>query len=259
MPAVQEVKTVVFDKNSNRIVQSDPLFETIFDNITELSALNTFLAQNSMLDEEFLTRLTVDGKAHHLCYHRNDLAESFEFHFFLLSEEWSIVNPSAACDIYDQLTGLRNEKNILSLLKHEINRAARDKNSSAAVIMDISHLKNINEMFGYLAGDYVLEKVSKTVSSTSRLSDATGRYKGDKFIILLYKTDTHGTMQYLKRFEAKFKQIALCYNGFNFDIEFNYGITLTKENDSVSTLLERANKALGKAKKSRGANIEFLL
>lgn len=259
MPVLQEIRTVVFDKNSNRITQSDPVFETLFENMTELSVLNTFLAQNSMLDENFLHKLSIDGKEHQLCYQRKDLPESFEFHFFLLSDEWSVVNPAGGCDIYDQLTGLRNEKNMLSLLKHEINRAARDKNSSATLIIDIKHLKNINEMFGYLAGDYVLKEVSKTVTGNTRLSDATGRYKGDKLVVLLYKTDAHGAMQYLKRFEERFKQIELGFNGFSFDIEFNFGVTISKEEDTVGTLLERANKALIKAKKSRTTHVEFLL
>jgi diguanylate cyclase (GGDEF)-like protein len=249
----------VFDKNSNRITQSDPIFETLFENITELSVLNTFLAQNAMLDEDFLHKLSIDGKEHHLCYQRKDLSESFEFHFFLLSDEWSVINPTGGCDIYDQLTGLRNEKNILSLLKHEINRASRDKNSSATLIIDINHLKNINEMFGYLAGDYVLQEVSKTVMENTRLSDATGRYKGDKLVVLLYKTDAHGAMQYIKRFDERFEQIALSFNGFSFDIEFNFGVTISKEEDTVGTLLERANKALSKAKKSRTTHVEFLL
>ncbi len=259
MSVLQEIRTVVFDKNSNRITQSDPVFETLFKNITELSVLNTFLAQNSMLNEEFLHKLSIDGMEHHLCYQRKDLSESFEFHFFLLSDDWSVVNPAGGCDIYDQLTGLRNEKNILSLLKHEINRAARDKNSSATLIIDIKHLKNINEMFGYLAGDYVLKEVAKTVTGNTRLSDATGRYKGDKLVVLLYKTDAHGAMQYLNRFDKRFEQIALNFNGFSFDIEFNFGVTISKEEDTVDTLLERANNALIKAKKSRSTHVEFLL
>lgn len=259
MTKPQEVRTVVFDKNLNRIIHSDPLFEALFENIYTLTALNTFLAQNAMLNESFLHKLSMGGKEHHLCYQSKDLEDTFEFSFFLLSDSWLVVNPTGSYDIYDQLTGLLSETNILSLLTREISRTSRDKSSSVAIIIDIDHLKNINEMFGYLAGDYVLKEVSKTLNQNMRGSDATGRFKGDKFIVILYKTDAHGAMQYLKRIEAAFKAIKFNFNDFNFDIGFKYGVTLSKENDSVNTLLERAQEALIKAKKSRMTHIEFLL
>ena len=259
MSKSQEVKTVIFDKNLNRILQSDPLFEALFENIYSLTALNSFLAQNSMLDEKFLHKLRMSGKEYHLCYQTKDLEETFEFQFFLLTDAWFVVNPTGCYDLYDQLTGLMTEKNILSLVKHEIKRATRDKKHSTCIILDIKHLKNINEMFGYLAGDYVLKEVSSTLKDNTRGSDALGRFKGDKFLILLHKTDAHGTMQYIQKFEEALKQINFCFNDFNFDIELNYGITMTKEDDNINALLERAHQALTRAKKSRTANIEYLL
>ena len=114
-------------------------------------------------------------------------------------------------------------------------------------------------MFGYLAGDYVLKEISRVLNESTRGSDALGRFKGDKFFILLHQTDAHGTMQYIQKFEESFKQIDFCFNDFNFDIELNYGVTMNKEEDNVNRLIERAHKALSKAKKSRTSHIEFLL
>lgn len=59
MPKLQDTKTVVFDKNLNRSIQSDPLFEALFVNIYTLTDLNAFLAQNGILDEGFLTKLSM--------------------------------------------------------------------------------------------------------------------------------------------------------------------------------------------------------
>ena len=259
MSKLQEVKTVIFDKNLNRITQSDPVFEALFENIYSLTTLNAFLAQNSMLDEKFLHKLSMSGKEYHLCYRTKDLDETFEFQFFLLSDSWFVVNPTGCYDLYDQLTGMMTEKNILSLLKHEIKRGMRDKQHSTSIILDIKHLKNINEMFGYLSGDYVLKEVSRVLKENTRGSDAIGRFKGDKFLIILHKTGAHGTMQYIQKFEQVLKQVNFCFNDFNFDIELNYGITMTKDEDNINHLIERAHKALVKAKKSKTSHIEFLL
>ncbi len=259
MSNLQEVKTVIFDKNLNRIIQSDPIFEALFQNIYTLTALNAFLAQNAMLDEGFLHKLKMSGKEYHLCYQMADLDETFEFRFFLLSDSWFVVNPTGCYDLYDQLTGLMTEKNILSTLKHEIKRTIRDKNATTALILDVKHLKNINEMFGYLAGDHVLQEIARTLRENTRGSDALGRFKGDKYLILLHNTDAHGTMQYVKKFENALSKIDFSFNDFNFDVELNFGVTLTSEGDTVHTLIDRASKALIKAKKSKSSNIEYLL
>ncbi|MDF1880362.1 hypothetical protein JHD50_03425 [Sulfurimonas sp. MAG313] len=110
MSKLQEVKTVIFDKNLNKIIQSDPIYEALFENITTLTALNGFLAKNSMLDENFLHKLSMGGKENHLCYKIHDNEDTFEFQFFLLSDSWFVVNPTGCYDLYDQLTGLMTEK-----------------------------------------------------------------------------------------------------------------------------------------------------
>jgi len=255
----QDVKTVVFDKNLNHIIQSDPIYEALFQNIYSLTALNDFLAQNAMLDEAFLHKLSMGGKEYHLCYKTHDKDKTFEFQFFLLSSSWFVVNPTVYYDLHDQLTGLMTEKNIRSSLKREIKRTARDETSSSAVLLDIKHLKNINEMFGYLAGDYVLKEVAKTLRNHTPGSDVIGRFMSDKFLIVLHQADVHDSMQYIQKFEKALTDINFCFNDFNFDIELNYGVTLSKKDDTIHKLLDRANKALSKAKKSRTTHIEYLL
>ena len=259
MPKLQETKTVVFDKNLNRIIHSDPLFEALFENIYTLTDLNAFLAQNGMLDEGFLKKLNMGGKEHHLCYQSVDLDDTFEFRFFLLADSWFVVNSTGCYDIHDQLTGLMTEKSILSLLGHEIKRISRNHEQSTAILIDVRHLKNINEMFGYLAGDYVIKEVANVLEKNTRGSDATGRFKGDKFIVILHQTDTHGTMQYINKFEESLKQINFAFNDMNFDIKLKYGVTMCKKDDTVDTLMQRLSKALTKAKKSRIADIEYHL
>lgn len=259
MPKLQETKTVIFDKNLNRIIHSDPLFEALFENIYTLTDLNVFLAQNGMLDEGFLKKLSLGGKEHHLCYQSIDLDDTFEFHFFLLADSWFVVNPTGCYDIHDQLTGMMTEKSILSFLGHEIKRISRNHENSTAVLIDIRHLKNINEMFGYLAGDYTIKEVSALLRDNTRGSDATGRFKGDKFIVILHQTDAHGTMHYINKFQDSLKQINFAFNEMNFDVELKYGVTMCKKDDTVETLIQRATKALTKAKKSRITDIEYLL
>ncbi len=259
MSKLQEVKTVIFDKNLNRIIQSDPIYEALFKNIYTLTDLNAFLAQNEMLGEGFLNKLSMGGKEHHLCYRTKDNDDTFEFQFFLLAESWLVVNPTGSYDLHDSLTGHFTEKTILSLLKSEISRTARDKEDCTALIIDIDHLKNINEMFGFLAGDYILKEHAKALKANTRSSDFIGRFKGDKFLVILHKTDAHGAMQYITKLEASLKKTSFQFNELNVLVDLHYGVTMIKADDTVNSLIERVQNALKKAKKSRASHIEFLL
>lgn len=254
-----EVKSVIFDKNLNRIIKSDPIFEAFFKNIYSLTDLNAFIAQNGMMDEKFLNTLNMSGIGQNFCYHCLDLKDTFEFNFFLLPESWSIVNKTGCNNTNDALTGLLSEQSIFSLLKHEIYRSARNKETTTVLIIDIKHLKNVNEMFGFLTGDYVIKEISKVLKHNTRASDALGRYKGDKFIVSLQKTDTNGAMTYIQKLEEAINRIEFCFNDFNFDVDLNFGITICKEGDTIITLLDRMNLALNKVKKSDSSHVECLL
>ena len=254
-----EIKTVIFDKNINRIIKSEPVFEALFENIYTLTALNSFLAQKMFLDENFIKKLNFNGIRHQFCYKIVDKTQTLEFNFFLLSESWSIVNINHSEDADDGLTKLLSEKHTLSMLRYEITRSTRDKEHATTIIMDIRHLKNINEMYGYLVGDYVLKTVAHILQTNTRSSDAIGRYRGGKFIIALHKTDAYGTMQYLKKIEKELTNRVFKMNDFTIEVTVAFGITMCKENDTTDSLLDRANKALVKAKKSHASHIEYLL
>lgn len=66
-------------------------------------------------------------------------------------------------------------------------------------------------------------------------------------------------MQYISRLEASLKQINFAFSEMNFDVTLKYGVSMCKKDDTVGTLMQRVNKALTKAKKSRMADIKYLL
>ncbi len=257
MPDIKGIKTVVFDKNMNLILRSDPIFEQLFGNIKTLTEFNTFLSKNTMLDEKFLTKLNISGKEYSVCYKTVDLAETYEFHFFLLSDEWVIVDPSGRQDIYDQLTGLLTERSVISLLRHEIKRASRNKEVFTALIIDISNLKDINEAFGYIAGDTIIKSVAGTLDVNTRGSDSLGRYKGDKFLVILHKTDLNGTLKYIQKFEKSLQSIKFHFDDIHFYAKIKYGIASSTQDDTAEQLISRLQNALNKAKESSASHFEY--
>jgi diguanylate cyclase (GGDEF)-like protein len=257
MPTLPKVRAVVFDKNMNLLLRSDPIFETLFGTIETLTDFNTFLAKNEMLDESFTKKLQMNNKEYHLCYRSIDLAETFEFHFFLLGDEWVVVNPTGRHDIHDELTGLLTERTLLSQLSHEIARAHRDRETHTAIIIDIGHLKEVNEAFGYLTGDTIIKSVAQVLNQRTRKSDSLGRYMGDKFVSVLHKTDMIGTMRYIKKLETAIRTLKFHYQDINFRVNVNCGITMTQPDDTLHSLLQRLQTDLLAKKEASTADIDY--
>ena len=86
---------------------------------------------------------------------------------------------------YDALTGIWNRATILSLTTTEVLRSARRPSPLSLLLCDVDHFKRINDTFGHLIGDRVLQEVASRMRSAIRGYDAVGRYGGEEFLILL--------------------------------------------------------------------------
>jgi len=258
MPAIA-IHTVTFDKDTQQIIEKDPLFDRIFVGISNLQDLNNCLAKNCILGDDFFSRLTFDNKNYHLGFRFNDRDTEFEFSFFLAESSWGIVNQNDESFITDPLTKLPNKRAITEAVHLEIYRALRSETTFATILVDVEHLSNINEMFGYLAGDYVLKESAKIIKNSTRSADIYGRFEGDSFLIVLHQSDVYGTTQYIKKLESKLYAKSFSFNAFEFDVTFNFGVTLFKDNDSFETLIERLQQASQQAKKSANEHVKYLI
>jgi two-component system, cell cycle response regulator len=86
---------------------------------------------------------------------------------------------------HDGLTGIWNRAAILSLTNSELLRSSRRKSPFSVLLCDVDHFKRVNDEYGHLAGDLVLQEISRRLSSAVRGYDAVGRYGGEEFLILL--------------------------------------------------------------------------
>jgi two-component system cell cycle response regulator len=86
---------------------------------------------------------------------------------------------------HDALTSLLDRGAILSLLQGELRRSAREQSPLSLLLCDLDHFKKINDTYGHMAGDEVLQQVSKRLLNAVRSSDDVGRYGGEEFLIVL--------------------------------------------------------------------------
>ncbi|MGA8152608.1 MAG: diguanylate cyclase [Terriglobales bacterium] len=86
---------------------------------------------------------------------------------------------------YDGLTGLLNRNEIVTLLRRELVRSAREKKAVTIILADIDHFKLVNDQLGPLAGDEVVKEVGRRLRSKLRAYDGVGRYGGEEFLLVL--------------------------------------------------------------------------
>ena len=85
----------------------------------------------------------------------------------------------------DSLTGLANRRRFRVALKREVERWRRYNAPCALLLLDIDHMKSINDHYGHPAGDAVIRHVANTLVEVSRDNDTAARLGGEEFALLL--------------------------------------------------------------------------
>lgn len=133
------------------------------------------------------------------------------------------------------------------MLQTEINRSKRFNHIFGVAILDIDHFKKTNDTFGHQAGDKVLVEISKILKTHIRKTDFVGRFGGEEFVIICPESDKQGTYNLIEN-------IRLAISNHNFqevgNITASFGIAMLKKEDTINSLLKRADKTLYKAKSS---------
>jgi len=145
----------------------------------------------------------------------------------------------------DFLTGFFNKRALRNLLIVELERTTRYGTPLSVIFLDIDDFKTYNDTFGHVAGDVVLQKTAEIIRNSIRLVDIAGRYGGEEFVIILPGTKDEGAVAVAER-------IRKSVEAFPFprcQVTASLGIASAKNNDSVDSLLERADQACYQAKR----------
>ncbi len=97
--------------------------------------------------------------------------------------------------ITDGLTGVKTHRFLMEALSAEWKRATRSSRVFALVLMDLDRFKFVNDFYGHLEGDVVLQRVGHILEQNCRRSDVVARYGGDEFVILMPETSVEQAHQ----------------------------------------------------------------
>ncbi|MGE5689971.1 MAG: diguanylate cyclase [Pseudomonadota bacterium] len=152
----------------------------------------------------------------------------------------------------DSLTGLHNRRFFHETLQREVARAQRYDRELALVVLDLDDFKAINDRIGHLAGDAALASAAERLHGAVRSADIGCRVGGDEFAIILPESSLADADQLYRRVQDA---LAAAPAGPAGKLSMSAGIAQLQRGDDASSLFERADDALYRAKESGKAQV----
>ena len=257
----QKDALVLFDKNLEIKIYNSAFKELINqDDEVSLVGLLKHCDLNDIEIKDLLDYLKLNNKKTITCsqkgelrYFDVDLEEVNNYFILNLSDvtkykiETEIVKETA---MVDELTNLYNRKK-LNLIKEELLNT-----NLCLIIFDIDNFKKINDTYGHLKGDEVLQKLADKVKHNLRESDLVIRWGGEEFLIILKNlSDENIAVNLAEKLRQKINEIYIDEVG-NFSCSFGVSCGFVTDEKDINKILDKADEALYKAKRGGKNRVE---
>jgi diguanylate cyclase (GGDEF)-like protein len=159
----------------------------------------------------------------------------------------------------DELTGLSNRRHFFEILEREILQAKIRGSSVAVMMFDIDHFKNVNDSYGHLNGDKVLQQIGKILNENIYPLDLAARYGGEEFVVLMPGMPVEVAGQRAEKLRKVVDNYHWEIAGKPISITCSVGVTVFDGTDTTDPyeLIRRADDALYAAK-HHGRNLVVL-
>lgn len=155
----------------------------------------------------------------------------------------------------DHLTGLFNRRYLIEVLDKELQRARRKDGLVSLIMLDLDHFKRVNDTYGHLQGDVVLQKVALQMQKELRNYDVAARYGGEEFVAVLPDTNLKEAFMVADRIRLSIQgmHLAGAMAGERVTASLGLAVFPSPHYDEIDGLLRSADEALYQAKE-RGRN-----
>ena len=150
----------------------------------------------------------------------------------------------------DPLTKIYNRRYLDLYMKKAIPLYQRQGHPMTTIICDIDHFKTINDTYGHIVGDMILQKVVKVIKGIIRDSDVFVRIGGEEFILILPNCPLEQGMKLAERIRKAVESTKFTYKEKQIWVTVSLGITEYIRGQDLTQLFERADQALYRAKES---------
>ena len=161
-------------------------------------------------------------------------------------------------NLTDPLTGIGNRRYAEITLQNRFDEISRYNWRFGLLFFDIDHFKTVNDNHGHAAGDCVLRTVADNLSRNIRSFDFVGRWGGEEFIILLVNVDSRDILiETADRFRMLIESSHTVVQDKRIQVTISVGVTFSHKDDTIDTLLNRADKLMYESKRNGRNRVTF--
>jgi len=155
---------------------------------------------------------------------------------------------------YDPLTALPNRLLLEARLQHTLERASREENRAAVLVIDLDQFKTINDSHGHAAGDALLVAVTRRLRTRLREEDTLSRLAGDQFVLVLEALHDYQEAEIMARsIQALLESPFVLPGGCKAFVRASVGISVyPQDGNTAQALLVGADAAVHRAKELGG-------
>lgn len=174
---------------------------------------------------------------------------------YLTDQRQSMARRLAYLADHDMLTGLLNRRRFVYELESQVARALRNNYTTSLLFIDLDGFKTINDTLGHMAGDLVLQGVSRALENNTRAFDVPARVGGDEFAVILPQADDEHAKAAASRIAEGIRQSHIEFEGRLYGVTASIGIAMCPQDaPDANLLLMVADTAMYQAK-ARGKNL----
>ena len=159
---------------------------------------------------------------------------------------------------HDALTGLPNRLQLLENLGTALKSAQARGGQCAILLVDLDRFKTINDSLGHVAGDHLLQQVSRSFETVISDEMTAGRLGGDEFAIVVPLVENRDELEQLCLALVSALQGPFLYREQRLFVGASVGVAVgPRDGDSVEEMIRNADLALYRAKDGAGNDIRF--
>ncbi len=159
---------------------------------------------------------------------------------------------------HDQLTGLVNRRRFQEEISRAILESKRNHQTSALLLFDLDHFKEINDTSGHAAGDALLRLITHEIQKRTRESDIVARLGGDEFGILMPHTHGDGARIFAQELIELIRNMIFPYGEKRYRLGVSIGVALLPHHGkNVHELMANADMSMFEAKRAGRSQVQL--
>ena len=157
----------------------------------------------------------------------------------------------------DTLTHLPNREALDERLEMEWQRHLRYKNPTTIAVIDIDHFKQINDTYGHLVGDKVLQAVAGQLKKSIRKTDFVARYGGEEFMLIMPETTLEQSIIAAEKIRQQIADMKFSTIRSDQPVTVSIGAANLRLGTTLEQMIELADQALYQAKEKGRNRVEL--